>query len=81
MPNPANVSFSFYWFLVILMLNYIPGTASWFYFPVPDLDSALDSDSRFWFQTVPVPGFPKMYFYMFGQRKKVLGVEPAKKQK
>ncbi|KAF8386600.1 hpo-8, partial [Pristionchus pacificus] len=50
MPNPANVSFSFYWFLVILMLNYIPG-------------------------------FPKMYFYMFGQRKKVLGVEPAKKQK
>ncbi|GMR34149.1 hypothetical protein PMAYCL1PPCAC_04344, partial [Pristionchus mayeri] len=50
MPNPLNMSFSFYWFLVIFMLNYIPG-------------------------------FPKMYFYMFGQRKKVLSTEPSKKQK
>lgn len=50
MPNVFNMSFSFYWFLVAMMLTYIPG-------------------------------FPKMYFYMFAQRKKVLRVEPAKKQK
>jgi len=27
-----------------------------------------------------LPGFPKLYFYMFGQRKKVLTVEPSKKK-
>jgi len=27
-----------------------------------------------------VPGFPQLYFYMFGQRKKILTVEPSKKK-
>uniref|UniRef100_A0A0N5BK88 Very-long-chain (3R)-3-hydroxyacyl-CoA dehydratase n=1 Tax=Strongyloides papillosus TaxID=174720 RepID=A0A0N5BK88_STREA len=50
MPNSLNFSFSYWWYVVILCLLYIPG-------------------------------FPKMYFYMFGQRKKVLKVDTTKKTK
>ncbi|VDK54145.1 unnamed protein product [Anisakis simplex] len=48
MPNAANVTFSFWWYLIGLILFY-------------------------------VPGFPQMYFYMFGQRKKVLTRDAEKK--
>ncbi|VDM43937.1 unnamed protein product [Toxocara canis] len=48
MPNAANIAFSFWWYLVMLILFYIPG-------------------------------FPQMYFYMFGQRKKVLSRDAEKK--
>lgn len=50
MPNNLNFAFSYWWYVVILCLLYIPG-------------------------------FPKMYFYMFGQRKKVLKVDTTKKTK
>uniref|UniRef100_A0A0K0EUH8 Very-long-chain (3R)-3-hydroxyacyl-CoA dehydratase n=1 Tax=Strongyloides venezuelensis TaxID=75913 RepID=A0A0K0EUH8_STRVS len=50
MPNSLNFSFSYWWYVIILCLLYIPG-------------------------------FPKMYFYMFGQRKKVLKVDTTKKTK
>ncbi|CAJ0573303.1 unnamed protein product, partial [Mesorhabditis spiculigera] len=48
MPNAINWSFSFWWYLVLFALTYIPG-------------------------------FPKMYLHMFGQRKKVLN-DAHKKQ-
>lgn len=47
MPNCLNISFSFWWYLVIFALIYIPG-------------------------------FPKMYFHMFGQRRKVIGSNKKK---
>uniref|UniRef100_F1L923 Very-long-chain (3R)-3-hydroxyacyl-CoA dehydratase n=3 Tax=Ascaris suum TaxID=6253 RepID=F1L923_ASCSU len=48
MPNAANIAFSFWWYLILLILFYIPG-------------------------------FPQMYLYMFGQRKKVLSRDAEKK--
>uniref|UniRef100_A0A9J2PNR4 Very-long-chain (3R)-3-hydroxyacyl-CoA dehydratase n=1 Tax=Ascaris lumbricoides TaxID=6252 RepID=A0A9J2PNR4_ASCLU len=48
MPNAANIAFSFWWYLILLILFYIPG-------------------------------FPQMYLYMFGQRKKVLSRDADKK--
>uniref|UniRef100_A0A0N4ZTM1 Very-long-chain (3R)-3-hydroxyacyl-CoA dehydratase n=1 Tax=Parastrongyloides trichosuri TaxID=131310 RepID=A0A0N4ZTM1_PARTI len=50
MPNKLNFAFSYWWYIVIMCLLYIPG-------------------------------FPKMYFYMFGQRKKVLKIDSSKKSK
>lgn len=47
MPNKLNFGFSFYYFVILLCLFYLPG-------------------------------FPKLYGYMFVQRKKVLG--PATKK-
>uniref|UniRef100_A0AC35U1X8 Very-long-chain (3R)-3-hydroxyacyl-CoA dehydratase n=1 Tax=Rhabditophanes sp. KR3021 TaxID=114890 RepID=A0AC35U1X8_9BILA len=49
MPNSINFAFSYWWFIVVTCLIYIPG-------------------------------FPKMYFYMFGQRRKVLGHKPTSKK-
>lgn len=49
MPNSLNIGFSFWCYLVLFAILY-------------------------------VPGFPKMYFHMFAQRKKVLGDFKKKQQ-
>ncbi|KAJ6666788.1 hypothetical protein lerEdw1_020513 [Lerista edwardsae] len=67
LPNKYNVSFDYYYFLLIVMASYIPCT-SLCYLDVP-LFSLFDTILSV---ISPLTVFPQLYFHMLRQRRKVL---------
>ena len=76
LPNAANISFNFYYFLVITMLLYIPCEHNCFRYSgfVPPSNhhrGVINFIVGFFFFSVIV--FPQLYGHMIKQRRKIIG--------
>ena len=63
LPNPANMSFNFYYFLIFTMLLYIPR------------ELIRSTGVQFIWCIILYTVFPQLYGHMIKQRKKVIGGE------
>lgn len=69
---------------VLTIIAALPEVAVKKHFTV-EMPNMVNMGFSYWWYLIAIcllyiPGFPQMYFYMFGQRKKVLSVEASKKR-